>query len=192
MTHLEAQSYIMPFIEGKVPSDKQEDFVIHMRNCSKCHKELEIYYTLLVGMKQLDNNKMLSTDFNRDLERDLRSMSQHVKGRRRFKVSAFSVVMTITIIIISGLYAGALNKVYNFEQRTKEYNQGDYYFTDVLGEGMASQSIDNIDRVEDSARIEEESQLSAFDRISGYIRLEEDYRKIINVGEDIASEASID
>ena len=85
-----------------------------------------------------------------------------------------------------------MNKVYNFEQRTKEYNQGDYYFTDVLGEGMASQSIDNIDRVEDSARIEEESQLSAFDRISGYIRLEEDYRKIINVGEDIASEASID
>ncbi len=67
MTHLEAQSYIMPFIEGKVPDNKQEDFVIHMKNCKKCHEELEIYYTLLVGMKQLDNR----TDVNMDLTADL-------------------------------------------------------------------------------------------------------------------------
>ena len=70
MTHLEAQSNIMPFIEDKVPRDKQADFVIHMRSCKKCREELEIYYTLMVGMRQLDNNEALSTDFNKDLEKD--------------------------------------------------------------------------------------------------------------------------
>ena len=71
MNHLEAQSYIMPFIDGKIPVNKQNDFVIHMKNCKKCHEELEIYYTLMVGMRQLDNKQELSTDFNRDLELEL-------------------------------------------------------------------------------------------------------------------------
>ena len=41
MEHLEAQSYIMPFIDGKVPDSKQSAFVIHMKNCKKCHEEME-------------------------------------------------------------------------------------------------------------------------------------------------------
>ena len=100
MTHLEAQSYIMPFIEHKVPHDKQEDFVLHMKSCKKCHEELEIYYTLLVGMRQLDNKEVLSTDFNKDLDRDLKALSHGVRNRKSFKVSAF---FKSTALIIAAL-----------------------------------------------------------------------------------------
>ena len=51
MNHLEAQSNIMPFINGQIPPDKQEEFVMHMNSCSKCHEELEVYYILLEGQK---------------------------------------------------------------------------------------------------------------------------------------------
>ena len=132
MNHLEAQSYIMPFIEGKIPDNKQEDFVMHMKNCKKCHEELEIYYTLLVGMKQLDNRTKLSTDFNKDLENELKAMGHHVRKRKNVKVSAFSIIMAGAIIVISLLYAGVLNKIYSFEQYTKELNQGEYYFSYML------------------------------------------------------------
>ena len=63
MNHLEAQSYIIPFIEHRIPDSKQEDFVMHMQSCPKCHEELEVYFTLLVGMQQLDHNEKLCSNF---------------------------------------------------------------------------------------------------------------------------------
>ena len=49
----------MPFINGQIPPEKQEEFVMHMKNCPKCHEELEVYYILLNGMKHLDSNEKL-------------------------------------------------------------------------------------------------------------------------------------
>ena len=63
MTCLEAQSNIMAFIEKKLPDDVIPDFVKHMRYCKNCREELEIYYTLIVGMHQVDNNQELSQNF---------------------------------------------------------------------------------------------------------------------------------
>ena len=183
MDHLEAQSYIMPFIEGKVPSDKQGDFVLHMRNCSKCHEELEIYYTLLVGMRQLDNKENLSTDFNKDLEKELKAMSQHVSRRKSFKVSAFSIFMSVAIIVIAVLYAGSLSRIYSFEQKTKSKNQGTFYFSESIGDDL---KIDIEDAVVRGQDIDNSEKISDFDRIEGYKRLESDYEAIIKLGEDLA------
>ena len=65
MTCLEAQSNIMAFIEKKLPDDVIPDFVKHMRYCKNCREELEIYYTLIVGMHQVDNNQELSQNLQR-------------------------------------------------------------------------------------------------------------------------------
>ena len=182
MNHLEAQSYIMPFIEGKVPDNKQEDFVMHMKNCKKCHEELEIYYTLLVGMKQLDNKSKLSTDFSKDLEAELKAMGHHVRKKKNFKVSAFSFVMAGTIIVIGLLYAGVLNKVFSFEQYTKELNQGEYYFSYMLHDNLI---YDNSDRIYESDILRKGDSVTDFDRIKGYNRMEKEYDNIINIGEGL-------
>ena len=180
MNHLEAQSYILPFIEGTIPEHKQEEFVMHMKNCKKCHDELEIYYTLLVGMKQLDNRVELSSDFNRDLEEELNAMGHHVRKRKNFKFSAFSFVMSGMIIILGLIYAGALNRVYAFEQDTKQCNQGAFYFSDMLHEKLI---YDDTDRVYQSDKIRDDLKVTEFDRIRGYHRMEKENDKILNIGE---------
>ena len=63
MTCLEAQSNIMAFIEKKLPDDVIPGFVKHMRYCKNCREELEIYYTLIIGTHQVDNNQELSQNF---------------------------------------------------------------------------------------------------------------------------------
>ncbi|MCR5214456.1 MAG: hypothetical protein K6E10_08555 [Eubacterium sp.] len=172
----------MPFIEGKVPTDKQGDFVIHMQNCEKCREELEIYYTLLVGMKQLDNNEDLSTDFSRDLERELKSMSKHVKSRKRVKVSAFSIFMSAILVAIAIFYAGSLRRVYSYEQFVKTTNQEYYYFSDNLSQSIMN---DHEDAVTRGQAIDEDKVVSSFDRIKGYRKLEEDYLRGISIGEEL-------
>ena len=190
MTHLEAQSYIMPFIEGKVPDNKQEDFVIHMKNCKKCHEELEIYYTLLVGMKQLDTHSDVTMDLNADLERELNRMSHRVRNRRGVKISAFSIIMAIFIVIGTIIYAGILNRVYAFEQNTKHIEQGSHYYRDYIGDIMC---LDDKDNIEKSMLIETEKQISDYERIRGFIRLVDDYDRILKLGEDIGNhEATTD
>ena len=68
MTCLEAQSKIMAFIENKLPDDELKEFIKHVKNCDNCSEELEIYYTLIVGMKELDNEENLSTNFKKELD----------------------------------------------------------------------------------------------------------------------------
>ena len=190
MTHLEAQSYIMPFIEGKVPDNKQEDFVIHMKNCKTCHEELEIYYTLLVGMKKLDSQTEISTDFSTDLERELSRMSHHVRNRRSVKVSAFSVIMAAFLLLGVAVYAGVLNKVQDFEQRSKLADQGGFYYHDYLDSYF---QLDDKDNIAKSMQIKKDKEVTGYQRILGYKRLESDYDKMMLIGEDIAqNEATTD
>ncbi|MCR5228098.1 MAG: hypothetical protein K6E27_12930 [Eubacterium sp.] len=184
MTHLEAQSYIMPFIEQKVPKDKQEDFVLHMRTCEKCHEELEIYYTLLVGMKQLDNNEVLSSDFGKDLDSDLKALLSGVRHRKGFKISAFSIIVSAAILVYLFFYAGFLTEVYSYEQNTKASEQGQYFFYDTFHEKTVSEDID---RIATSNQIIEESTYTTYDRISGFNKMEADYDNTIRIGEELAN-----
>ncbi|SNU05540.1 hypothetical protein SAMN06297422_10436 [Lachnospiraceae bacterium] len=182
MNHLEAQSYIMPFIDGKVPANRRNDFVLHMRNCKRCHKELEIYYTLMVGMRQLDNNQVLSSDFDRDLENELNKLSHKAKTKKRVSLSVFSALLIAIIIMGFATYTSGLSRVYLYEQRTKMESQGDYYFKDNLEDYLC---IEGYDRVYVSDEIADKNKVTAFDRIRGYQRMEKDVNRIIDFGEEI-------
>ena len=180
----------MPFIDGKIPDNKKSDFVLHMKNCKKCHEELEIYYTLMVGMRQLDRKQEFSTDFKRDLENELTRMSHRVKTKKRLSVSAFSIVFMTIILISVSLYAGGLTKIYSYEQETKMNSQGEYYFNRSLGENLM---LDYSDRVYKSEEIVKSGQITDFDRIDGYIKMENDLERIYEIGEGIKDvEASAD
>jgi hypothetical protein len=134
MTCLEAQSNIMAFIDKKLPEDKVNDFVRHMKNCPNCSEELEIYYTLIVGTRQLDNNEELSKDFDKDLKNELTRVSNKVKKTKRFRVSAFSVFCMAAIFGFAMFYNFCLNKVYHIEQFIIKSAQGEAYFYDCFGE----------------------------------------------------------
>ena len=116
MTCLEAQSNIMAFVEKKLPDDKVTDFVRHMRYCKNCSEELEIYYTLVVGMRQLDNNEELSKDFKEELNKELNRLDHKVKSVKRFKISTFSVVFVVAVVIMFFWYTRILGKVCNREK----------------------------------------------------------------------------
>jgi hypothetical protein len=133
MTCLEAQSNIMAFIDKKLPEDKVNDFVRHIKNCQNCSEELEIYYTLIVGTRQLDNNEELSKDFDKDLKNELQRISNRVKKARRFRVSAFGICFVGLIGLFGFFYNSCLERVYNREQSIIKEAQGDMYFYDVFG-----------------------------------------------------------
>ena len=50
---------IQPFIRGQLNGEQTKEFLEHLDQCPSCREELEIYYTIEVGLEQLD-----STDHN--------------------------------------------------------------------------------------------------------------------------------
>ncbi len=126
----------MAFIEKKLPDDVIPGFVQHMRYCKNCFEELEIYYTLIVGMHQVDNNQELSQNFAKDLEQELNRLEHRVKSVKRFKVSTFGIGMIVAVVLIFFAYNQCLDKVYNIEQRMKLEAQGETYFYDTFQEEM--------------------------------------------------------
>lgn len=70
MTCKEAEKMVMPYIDVKLNEEELEAFIMHIGTCSSCREELEIYYTVYVGLKQLDHGTG-AYDIQRKLEENL-------------------------------------------------------------------------------------------------------------------------
>ena len=167
MTCLEAQSNIMDFIEKKLPDDKAGDFVRHMRKCKTCSEELEIYYTMIVGMHQLDKGRELSSNFKQDLNDELAGIERKIKRSKRFRLSTFSVCLLVALFGIFFLYENTLKRVYDAEQRVIKESQGISYFYDYFGDVIKITKEDE-DLFVRYAKKEHVTELTNFQRIHIY------------------------
>lgn len=79
MTCKEAQGLIMSYINDKLDNEELEQFLNHIESCSDCKEELEVYFTLLTGMKQLDEDKNLSGNFHIDFEKSLHKSEERIR-----------------------------------------------------------------------------------------------------------------
>lgn len=50
----EAEKMVMPYIDEELSEAELDEFLEHIQDCDSCREELEIYYTVSVGLRQLD------------------------------------------------------------------------------------------------------------------------------------------
>lgn len=55
MTCREAERLVTPYIHDELNGDELEAFLKHLEHCRNCQEELEIYFMVDVGLKQLDS-----------------------------------------------------------------------------------------------------------------------------------------
>ena len=54
MTCREAQKLVMPYINKEISDEDLAEFLKHIDSCEECREELEIYFTVDVGIRQLE------------------------------------------------------------------------------------------------------------------------------------------
>ena len=74
----EAQALIVPFIEGKLNDEQNEKFIAHIETCSECYDELEVYYIVIVGVKQLDEDTQIIMDLGSNLKTYIENVKMHI------------------------------------------------------------------------------------------------------------------
>lgn len=127
MTCLEAQSMITAFIEEKLEEEELERFISHMRSCPDCKEELEVYYTLMIGMKQLDENQQLSNNFAEELESKLQHDENVIRGRKRvilekrLGVTGFITILLMIVFFQLAILLGNFHTTIETETTSKYY-----------------------------------------------------------------------
>ncbi len=86
----EAEKMVMPYIDDELGETELEQFLNHISTCEACREELEIYYTVSLGLKQLDD-EMGSYDIAGALEDSLDLAWMRVRAVRLRKVICYAV-----------------------------------------------------------------------------------------------------
>lgn len=149
MNCLETQSKIMAFIDNKLPDDELKEFIKHVKTCENCAEELEIYYTLVVGMKQLDSQVNPSMNFKQELNKKLDSEMSRMTAVKRIATSTMLLGLIAVILGLVWAYNGVLDKVYHYEQNAKLRAQSRFFFYDTFYNDLFkvdAYSISNIEQ----------------------------------------------
>lgn len=171
MNCLEAQSKIVAFIEDELNDDETVEFVRHIRSCENCAEELEIYYTLIVGMKQLDEDQELSTNFKEQMEQKLNIEYKHVQNRRKITGSTAAIIL-IAICVIGFLgYESYRTTKYQQEQAAIKAAQSEYYYAEHFGEQLFHTQDYVMFDFEDYVSTDDETKKTTYyERLQDYLK----------------------
>ena len=100
----EAQALIVPFIEVKLHDEQNEKFIEHIENCTDCYDELEVYYIVMVGVKQLDEEDHMLVDFGGDLKKYIAFKKEALakKHSRSARLKFGGVAVFLLLLCIGG------------------------------------------------------------------------------------------
>ncbi len=104
LTCKEAEKMVMPFIHDQLNETQMEEFLKHVSACPSCKEELEIYYTVSAGLKQLDSGTGVY-DITGALEESIDLAWIKVRAVRLRKVICYAVntlnvTSVLTILLI--------------------------------------------------------------------------------------------
>lgn len=97
MTCKEAESFVMPYIRNELSDEVLEEFLEHIETCGNCKEELEIYYTVEVGIRQLDTDTG-NYNIKGTMESDIVASKQKLYTLRAFNIIRYA---TDTLVVIS-------------------------------------------------------------------------------------------
>ena len=101
VTCKDVESFLQPYLEGKLNNHDTKTLLGHLENCSECMDELEIRYLLHEGLKRLENGHDLN--LKQELEDRIYNSGQHLLMIERFKVSI--VMLSVALIIFAAVQA---------------------------------------------------------------------------------------
>lgn len=120
----EAQSLIVPFIENTLTREQLELFLDHIDHCSDCYDELEVYFIVYSGLRQLDAEEQDISDFKSELKQYILKqrliLEKYMQNKRRITVSSLVTVIIFFILLTVGYQLYRVEN-YNILQALKRF-----------------------------------------------------------------------
>ena len=99
----EAERLVMPYIRRELDDEVMEEFLEHIESCENCKEELEIYYTVEAGIRQLSRGTG-SYNIKGELEADIQVSRQRLYDLRILKMLRYSadtlIVLSVVVMLV--------------------------------------------------------------------------------------------
>lgn len=77
------QMMISGFIDDRLSDEQTEMFLDHVEHCQDCYDELEVYYMITAGLRQLDENHEENPDLQKNLRELINNKRQELQNEKR-------------------------------------------------------------------------------------------------------------
>lgn len=97
-----AMELITQFINEQLNAEDTEAFLEHIENCPECREELEVTYSLMTAMKQLDEGTDLSDNYIEELNQKIETCYLDELKRKRSCIRrriALAVVVVLLVLL---------------------------------------------------------------------------------------------
>lgn len=88
------------FINGQLNTEDVEAFLDHVESCPECREELEVNYSLMTAMKQLDEDTDLSDNYIEELNQKIAACYIEEWKRKRACARRRAVLVFAVILLI--------------------------------------------------------------------------------------------
>lgn len=95
----EIQKLFIPFIDDQLSVSDLAAFLDHMDTCKECREEYDIYYTVIMGMRYLDERQNIS-EFKLDSEQKLHSAADYLLKYRILLLEKYILLAVLCIGVI--------------------------------------------------------------------------------------------
>ncbi len=100
----ETQGLIVPFIKSELTMEQAKAFFQHIDNCPDCKEELEVYYIMMIGIKELDEDNPKSLDLHSQFEELLEHSRTEINKhhlRKTPRMVLFLALVGILLVLIT-------------------------------------------------------------------------------------------
>ena len=99
MECVKAQGLITKYINNELQGEILEEFLKHIDVCEDCREELEIYYVIMKGMRQIDEDNVLDYNFHKAFEKEIEeSKTSIAESSKRFIIKLLILELMILFL----------------------------------------------------------------------------------------------
>ena len=73
-----ANRMMVPFLEGTLSLEETDHFLKHIKECSGCREDLEIYYTVRTAIDGMDQDRFKTSNLKQQFEHDMNQVARQV------------------------------------------------------------------------------------------------------------------
>ena len=121
------------FINDRMDAEDVQAFLDHIDSCPECREELEVNYSLMTAMKQLDEDTDLSDNYIEELNQKIETCYLEELKRKRSGIRRRILLAIVVILLV--LQSGIVRK----DARTEEDRR---FLRRILGEEFVEDSGD--------------------------------------------------
>lgn len=96
----EVQSLIVPFVKSELTLEEAKDVLEHIDHCPDCKEELEVYYILLIGLQELDEDTTGSLDLHGQFEEHLRRTRAEIDNTKFWRAPKMVLLLALIAVVL--------------------------------------------------------------------------------------------